>query len=286
MFHLLWRGSVTDVSLAPASDSTSLIKAAVKISNLNPARVRLLFTHNGSSIELDPNQRLSDIKATDFEIIDSGPQISPLVDNLLEYLGSIIIWTSLVLLLKPRTGDYIEVATLMWILHFGKRSLECLFVHRFSRSTIPIFSIKCNSAFKNCLYYWIFSAVIAAAVIRASRSASDGSQIQEIGITVFVVSEIVNGYCHLALRRLRPAGAVGHFKPTGFLFDRITAPNYTFEILAWVGFAMYTQVVVAALFPICGGVQMFLWADEKRRRLAIRWPEVANRGRLGPFKWM
>jgi hypothetical protein len=47
---------------------------------------------------------------------------------------------------------------------------------------------------------------------------------------------------------------------------------------------MYAQTIVAILFPIVGGGQMLIWADKKRKKLALSFPEVAHRGRITPFK--
>ena len=47
------------------------------------------------------------------------------------------------------------VGVVCWIIHFLKRELETLFVHKFSRPTMPL-----SNLFKNCAYYWIFGAVI------------------------------------------------------------------------------------------------------------------------------
>lgn len=42
-----------------------------------------------------------------------------------------------------------------WLVHFLKREFETIFIHKFSRPTMPL-----NNLFKNCAYYWIFGAVI------------------------------------------------------------------------------------------------------------------------------
>jgi very-long-chain enoyl-CoA reductase len=180
-----------------------------------------------------------------------------------------------------------DITFTMWILHYAKRSFEALFVHKYSQATLPIFSLKDNSGLKNCLYYWGFAVAQTLMVCKTSQiSRSLNERLQNAGLGIFLVSEILNGYCHWALRRLRPKGSVGHFLPKGFLFNRITCPNYTFEILSWIGFAMVAQTVVSVLFPIVGGVQMWIWADEKRKKMALQWPEVAKRGRITPFRML
>ena len=49
---------------------------------------------------------------------------------------------------------YYRVAAACWSIHYMKRILETLFVHRFSNATMPL-----TNLFKNCAYYWGFAAV-------------------------------------------------------------------------------------------------------------------------------
>ena len=53
--------------------------------------------------------------------------------------------------------------------------------------------------------------------------------------------------------------------PSGFLFDYVSCPNYTFEILAWVGFSIMTQIPYAYAFTIVGAIQMSSWAQKKHQ---------------------
>ena len=52
-------------------------------------------------------------------------------------------------------------ATGLWTLHFGKRFLETLFVHSFSKATMPL-----SNLFKNCGYYYSAAALVAWDVAR------------------------------------------------------------------------------------------------------------------------
>jgi very-long-chain enoyl-CoA reductase len=283
MVILAWKGRKTPVTLPHPSTTDDLLREAERISGIARNRIRIYFDANGSSIQLQPHEPIPQ-DPTVLTIVDSGPQVSPAVDNLLEYVPPIFLWLLVIVIVRPEFNEYVQLTTLMWVLHFGKRTFEVLFVHTFSRPTLPIFSIKGNSAFKNCVYYWAFAVAMALDMTMAARrySAIDDGR-GEAGLGIWCTSEILNGYCHMALKKLRPKGSVGHFCPKGFLFNNIVAPNYTFEILAWVGFAMYSQTIVPIVFLIVGGIQMFIWAHEKREKLAIQFPIVARRGRILPF---
>jgi very-long-chain enoyl-CoA reductase len=283
MVILVWKGRKATVTLPQPPTTDALIREAERISGISRNRIRLYFEVNGHSIQLAPVDPIPPDPIV-LTIVDSGPQVSPTIESLIEYIPPIFLWLLVLLIVRPEFNEYVQLTTLMWVLHFAKRVFEVLFIHTFSMATLPLFSIKDNSAFKNCGYYWAFAVAMALNMTIAAEkySAIDHGR-GEAGLVIWCTSEILNGYCHIALRKLRPKGSLGHFFPKGFLFNTIVAPNYTFEILAWVGFAMFSQTLVSIVFPIVGGVQMFIWAHEKRKRLAIQFPIVARRGRILPF---
>ena len=62
------------------------------------------------------------------------------------------------------------------------------------------------------------------------------------GLAIFALSETGNFICHLMLRSLRPAeGSKVRPIPSGFLFDLVSCPNYTFEVAGWIGFSIMTE---------------------------------------------
>lgn len=210
---------------------------------------------------------------------NSGFQINIKLSNLLEYVPSILIW--LMMFSNKNVTTFHIISTLMWTIHFSRRTLEVLFVHSFSKSTILVFSIKDNSTFKNVSYYWLFSVLQSYFVLKTNISYI--STLQYFGLFLFIISETLNSYCHFCLKNLRSNNSKEHFLPKGFFFNKIISPNYTFEILSWIGFSFFVQTLISILFPIVGGIQMYLWAGEKRVKLGEKYPEALKRGLILPF---
>lgn len=284
-FILVWKDQKQNVDISENSQTEALLKEAERFSKVKAARIRMYFMKNGTKIPIQMHQSVEIIDSKEILVVDSGPQFSFMINDLFEYIPPIFIWFAFTAICKVEFNFYMKAATYMWVFHFAKRSFEAVFVHTYSQTTLPIFSLLDNSCFKNCIYYWTFAVLISYFVCRNYSYVSQTPILQYIGIVIYIISEILNGYSHLRLRNLRPKGSLDHYLPTGFLFDQITCPNYTFEILSWIGFGIFTQHFVSFLFPLCGGVQMFYWADEKRKKLAVKYPEVMKRGRITPFSF-
>ena len=153
-----------------------------------------------------------------------------------------------------------KLGIVCWMVHFLKREFETLFIHKFSRPTMPL-----TNLFKNCGYYWTFGAVIGYPLCSPTYAPPGETQVH-IGLAIFVLSEFGNLICHIMLSRLRPAdGSKKRPIPKGFLFDLVACPNYTFEILSWVGFSIMTQIPFAYLFTLVGFAQMADWALKKHK---------------------
>jgi very-long-chain enoyl-CoA reductase len=161
------------------------------------------------------------------------------------------------------TTPYNSVAALAiacWVAHFLKREFETVFIHKFSRPTMPLLNL-----YKNCMYYWSFGLVIGYPLCSPAFVAPSDSFVY-VGFAIFVISEIGNLVCHIMLSNLRPAeGSLQRPIPSGFLFDYVACPNYTFEILSWVGFSIMTQLPWAYAFTLVGFLQMADWAQKKHQ---------------------
>jgi very-long-chain enoyl-CoA reductase len=203
---------------------------------------------------------------------DLGAQIAWRTVFLVEYFGPILIHP-LVLALRPyiypsAAKDASQLQTLLCTLiciHFVKREIETLFVHRFSAATMPIRNI-----FKNCFHYWILSGVMIAAFIYSPSSSAAREPNPLLlfpGLALFALGELGNLQTHLTLKGLRSAGGTERGIPQGWLFNLVTCPNYLTETVSWLGIYLTSGLSWGVLiFLVVSVLQMGQWAAKKERR--------------------
>jgi very-long-chain enoyl-CoA reductase len=152
----------------------------------------------------------------------------------------------------------------MVILHYVKREFETVLVHRFSNDTMPFMNI-----FKNSTHYWIFFGLFNMYFFlhpdyTAPEWASDKIF---IGFTIlFCIFEFLNLQCHLVLKNLRKPGTTERGIPRGWGFEYVSCANYLWEALAWLTFAVQSQVLGAYFFLAVSFFQMLQWALQKHNR--------------------
>ncbi|XP_015597859.1 very-long-chain enoyl-CoA reductase [Cephus cinctus] len=224
---------------------------------------------------------------------DLGPQIGWKTVFLVEYAGPLIVY--LWLYQRPwlfygtipadaKVQPVVHWAAICWSVHYVKRLLETLFVHRFSHATMPL-----RNLFKNSSYYWLFAMYVAYHINHPWYTAPSLFQ-SYIGLAIFALCELGNLSIHLALRNLRPAGTTVRKipEPTGntftALFNMVSCPNYTYEIGSWIGFTIMTKCLPAGLFAFAGAYQMTVWALGKHRAYKKEFPNYPkNRKAIIPF---
>jgi len=109
------------------------------------------------------------------------------------------------------------------------------------------------------------------------------------GLAAFALCELGNFSIHVLLRNLRPAGSkvrkipFPSYNPFSWLFKMVSCPNYTYEIGAWISFAVMTQCAPVALFTLAGGYQMTVWALGKHRNYKKEFKDYPKRKAIIPF---
>jgi len=143
--------------------------------------------------------------------------------------------------------------------HYVKRELETLFLHRFSNATMPVLNV-----FKNSVYYWGFAASIGYFLFHPLYTPAELPQFA-VGLGLFYFAEAGNLAMHIELAKLRPKGSKVRKLPRGGPFEYATCPNYTFEILAWIGFNTMSSTLTGWMFCAAGTAQMVAWAIKKHK---------------------
>jgi very-long-chain enoyl-CoA reductase len=221
---------------------------------------------------------------------DLGPQIGWKTVFLAEYAGPLVvylwIYTRPWIFYGDRTAPIslcTHIAAGCWSIHYAKRLLETMFVHRFSHATMPI-----RNLFKNCVYYWGFTAYVAYHVNHPLFTSPALPQVYA-GLAGFLLSELGNFSIHVNLRNLRPPGTkirkipVPDANPLTSLFTFVSCPNYTYEFGAWLSYSIMTQCIPAFLFAAAGMYQMSIWALGKHKNYKKEFKNYPKRKAILPF---
>lgn len=126
------------------------------------------------------------------------------------------------------------------LLHFGKRTLEALFLHKYSGKIQPLtFGII---VFAYALMASMISGLNAEAIVKL-----DG--LFYLGLGCVIVGEIGNLYHHKLLADLR-GNEGGYHIPKGGWFEQTTCPHYFFELLVWLGITLVSRHLFTGLIFI------------------------------------
>ncbi|GAB4399192.1 MAG: hypothetical protein OHK003_23030 [Anaerolineales bacterium] len=140
--------------------------------------------------------------------------------------------------------SYLPTATLVqWavfltvVIHFGKRVLESLFLHRYS-GPIDLFTTLLIAAFYSLaagMLGWVNNNPLPAPDVWFY-----------LGILLFILGITGNFYHHKLLADLRK-NSLDYFIPKGGWFKYVVCPHYLFEIVTWLGIALLSRHLVAWL---------------------------------------
>ncbi|KTW25639.1 hypothetical protein T552_03499 [Pneumocystis carinii B80] len=247
----------------------SIFKEVSKATKLPENRLRLLVNERILKKEEDINS----IYDEEYIIVkDLGPQIGWKTVFLAEYLGPLCIHP---LVYKSRFiqgllyGNIVKhsynqrIIFVLIVLHYVKRELETLLVHRFSMNTMPRMNL-----FKNCFHYWVLGGINMAYWMYGPWFSYiyESKIILTSYVILWMFSEYANLKTHLILRNLRPKKTTVRQIPKGFGFDLVSCPNYFFEYISWLVIACLSHSLSSWIFLTVSGIQMWLWALKKHSR--------------------
>ncbi|KAL1815862.1 hypothetical protein DCAR_0520197 [Daucus carota subsp. sativus] len=135
---------------------------------------------------------------------------------------------------------YLVAASL--VVHFLKRDIEVLFVHKFSGSSSLDHSIIIATS-----YFVITAGTIYGQYL--SRGLPEPStDLTFAGVAIFLIGITGNFYHHYILSNLRKEGEKQYKIPRGGLFGLVICPHYAFELLGFVGICLISQTIYPFLF--------------------------------------
>jgi len=123
-------------------------------------------------------------------------------------------------------------------LHFSKRCLEVLFVHKFSSQTNVGSLVFISSSYSSVAGNLLFTQMKTIGLTPPSLD------LKWLGLATYLVGVTGNGYHHWLLSQLRKDGSKGYVVPQGGLFSLLVCPHYVFEIIMFVGIAFMSQTWV------------------------------------------
>ncbi|AOA64790.1 Very-long-chain enoyl-CoA reductase [Komagataella phaffii CBS 7435] len=293
---------VRDIVVAYGKANNSLSSSRIRFTKLEEDAVSKKPKH----VTLDYEKSLAqngivftdDSDSKEVYAKDLGPQISWKLVFLIEYVGPLIIHPLLYYgWFKPDYNTLTQkVSFILVMLHFLKREYETTFVHLFSSDTMPLFNV-----FKNSAHYWILSGLSLAVTIYAPDSYrnkfaptwkqfffhvsdhEDSTVLALIGLWVF--AELSNFITHQKLASLRADGSREHKIPYGYGFNLVSFPNYFFESVAWLAFALLNNNWSSWVFLTIASIQMYIWAAKKHKRYLKEFGDQypKNRKAMIPF---
>lgn len=172
----------------------------------------------------------------------------------------------------PRRGNAAAgIFLALWLGHYVYRSFVFPFLGRGGKAAMPV-SIVASAFFFNLVNgyvngRWLFDL----------GPARDPSWLHDprflFGLALFAGGFAVHVRADAVLRRLRAPGETGYRIPRGFLFERVSCPNYLGEIVEWTGWALLTWSLAGFSFALWTFANLAPRAAAHHRWYAQRFPD-------------
>ncbi|CDR96426.1 3-oxo-5-alpha-steroid 4-dehydrogenase family protein, putative [Babesia bigemina] len=208
---------------------------------------------------------------------DLGVQISWRLVFFLEYIGPLMILPVLYHFPWIFYGSHVAPKSnvqfwtyCMLMFHFMKREVESIFVHRFSKTTMPIINL-----FTNCFHYWVLCACGIGYYVfhpRYTEIRLFCRHEKVLLVLMFFFFQFMTFMTHITLRNLRPKATKVRGIPQNWGFQYVSCANYFWELLIWVVVALFTNTVPAYFFTFAVATILCNWAKKKHQRYIKEFP--------------
>ncbi|KAF5777799.1 putative 3-oxo-5-alpha-steroid 4-dehydrogenase (NADP(+)) [Helianthus annuus] len=174
---------------------------------------------------------------------ESEMKFSSRTGMLLFYTPAFLVGMSSFVVFPEQDFRFVLLATALTV-HFLKRVLEVLFLHKYSGS------VGLESAIVVTLSYTLSTVTMLYAQYLSEDFPNPSVDLKYVGVGLFLTGIIGNFYHHYLLANLRKEGDKEYKIPQGGLFDLVICPHYLFEILGYVGISCISQTVYASVFTL------------------------------------
>jgi len=237
----------------PFSDIAEIIKDHLHIKSNN---VKFLIIKENSQTEInDMKMSLSSLGFSSEDAIQIESKeafLSIKMGNMcvVSYLGPLVIIACFFINHGIIASHPVQrLASVLAMVHYFKRIIECIYIHDYGRQTIPVFSIDFLGTF---FYYWfLFGGLVGYFLFQKDYEAENfGIERLCIFTVLMVFAEINNLQSHLLLRNLKEENKGKRGIPKGGIFEFVTSGHYFWELMSWVFFALLTNLFTAYLFVV------------------------------------
>lgn len=151
----------------------------------------------------------------------------------------------------PDEGLRFFLLRLALTIHFLKRVLEVLFVHKYGNSGTAL-----EDAITITLSYFLSTVTMIYAQHLSSEFPEPWIDLKYAGVALFLLGIGGNFYHHYILATLREKGEKEYKIPRGGLFNQVICPHYLFEVLGFVGVSCIAQTLYSLSFT--AGTALYL----------------------------
>lgn len=143
------------------------------------------------------------------------------------------------------------VLLLMWQAHYFHRSFIYPFVRRLKPGDSTPLLIPATGFATNIGIAFLNAAILSWSVLGPGYDTTWLTDPRFIaGLLIFIAGYRINRKADAMLAALRKPGETGYKIPRGWLYEKISCPNYFGEILIWVGWAVATWSLAGAVFVL------------------------------------
>ncbi|KAL8224157.1 hypothetical protein R6Q57_019632 [Mikania cordata] len=174
---------------------------------------------------------------------ENKTKLSSRTGMLLFYTPAFLVGLASFFVIPDQDLRFVLLASALTV-HFLKRVLEVLFLHKYSGST------GLESTIIITLSYTLSTATMIYDQYLSRDFTNPPIDLKYVGVGLFLIGIIGNFYHHYILANLRKDGEKEYKIPQGGLFDLVICPHYLFEVFAYVGISCISQTLYAFAFAL------------------------------------